>query len=47
MGGANAGDVVFLCGFVAFALYIWGFVEMGCLRGTVGPNRFGPDPLAP
>ena len=24
---------------------IWLFVELGCLRGTVGPNRFGPDPL--
>jgi uncharacterized membrane protein YhaH (DUF805 family) len=26
-------------------LGIWGFVELGCLRGTAGPNRFGPDPL--
>ena len=26
---------------------IWFFVETGFLRGTVGPNRFGPDPLAP
>jgi uncharacterized membrane protein YhaH (DUF805 family) len=30
---------------VSFALSFWGFVEMGCLRGTVGPNRFGGDPL--
>lgn len=22
---------------------IWAFVETGCLRGTVGPNRFGDD----
>jgi uncharacterized membrane protein YhaH (DUF805 family) len=21
-------------------------VELGCRRGTDGPNRFGPDPLA-
>jgi uncharacterized membrane protein YhaH (DUF805 family) len=27
-------------------LGIWGFVEMGFLRGTEGPNQFGPDPLA-
>ena len=27
-------------------LCIWGFVEMGFLRGTSGPNQFGPDPLA-
>ena len=26
---------------------IWTFVECGCLRGTDGDNRFGPDPLAP
>jgi uncharacterized membrane protein YhaH (DUF805 family) len=24
---------------------IWLFLEIGCLRGTVGLNRFGPDPL--
>ena len=32
---------------VAFVLCLWGFVELLCLRGTRGPNRFGPDPLAP
>lgn len=26
---------------------IWTFIECGCLRGTDGDNRFGPDPLAP
>lgn len=26
---------------------IWFFIELGCLRGTVGSNRFGPDPLKP
>ncbi len=25
---------------------LWYFIEAGCLRGTVGDNRFGPDPLA-
>ncbi len=29
-----------------FALVIWGFVEIGCLRGTAGSNTYGPDPLA-
>ena len=24
---------------------IWVFVENGCLKGTDGPNNFGPDPL--
>ncbi len=26
--------------------WIWYLIEAGFLRGTVGPNRFGPDPLA-
>ena len=33
-----------LLGLVAFAIGVWAFVELGCLRGTVGSNRFGPDP---
>ena len=32
---------------VAFALIVWAFVEMGCLRGTIGVNQYGPDPVAP
>jgi uncharacterized membrane protein YhaH (DUF805 family) len=32
---------------VAFTIGIWGFVELGCLRGTIGQNKYGPDPLAP
>ena len=24
---------------------IWFLVECGCLRGTEGPNEYGPDPL--
>jgi uncharacterized membrane protein YhaH (DUF805 family) len=30
----------------AFALSIWGFVEIGCLRGSAEPNRYGPNPLS-
>jgi uncharacterized membrane protein YhaH (DUF805 family) len=29
----------------ALTLTIWGFVEIGCLRGTAGSNTYGPDPL--
>jgi uncharacterized membrane protein YhaH (DUF805 family) len=29
-----------------FILSIWGFIELGFLRGTDGANRFGLDPLA-
>ena len=34
-------------GLAAFGFFIWGLVDMYCLRGTRGPNRFGSDPLAP
>jgi uncharacterized membrane protein YhaH (DUF805 family) len=36
-------DYVFLA--VIVVIGIWFFVEIGCLRGTVGPNQYGPDPL--
>jgi uncharacterized membrane protein YhaH (DUF805 family) len=36
----------FILALAAFALTIWGFVEIGCLRGTAGANTYGPDPLA-
>lgn len=32
---------------IAFAITIWAFVELGCLRGTIGGNSYGADPLAP
>jgi len=31
---------------VSFAITVWAFVELGCLRGTLGPNQYGPDPLS-
>ncbi|XUJ36453.1 DUF805 domain-containing protein [Bradyrhizobium japonicum] len=31
---------------VASILWLWGFVEMFIVSGSVGDNRFGPDPLA-
>ena len=32
---------------IAFAILIWAFIELGCLRGSIGQNQYGPDPLAP
>lgn len=31
--------------FSSFVISIWALVELGFLRGTQGPNRYGPDPL--
>ncbi|MBV8977871.1 MAG: DUF805 domain-containing protein [Alphaproteobacteria bacterium] len=47
--GANAAapnPMMSLVGVASLILSIWGFVELYCLRGTEGPNAYGPDPLA-
>jgi uncharacterized membrane protein YhaH (DUF805 family) len=36
--------VIFMT-FGSFAIFLGGFILVGCLRGTEGPNKFGPDPL--
>jgi uncharacterized membrane protein YhaH (DUF805 family) len=38
---------VILVGYVSFAFCVWGFIELGFLKGTKATNRFGADPLAP
>ena len=35
-----------LLGTLGGVVETWALVECGFLRGTAGPNRFGPDPLA-
>ena len=42
-GGGNPIGVVF--GLVLLAIGIWVLIELGILRGTVGDNAYGPDPL--
>jgi uncharacterized membrane protein YhaH (DUF805 family) len=32
--------------FLDMVIFLWAFIELGCLRGTVGTNQYGPDPLA-
>jgi uncharacterized membrane protein YhaH (DUF805 family) len=41
--GFEDGGVILSLGSLAFS--VWGLVDLGCLRGTVGPNQYGPDPL--
>lgn len=33
-----------LIGMVPIIGPLWQFIEVGCMRGTEGANRFGPDP---
>jgi uncharacterized membrane protein YhaH (DUF805 family) len=34
----------FVPALAGLALSIWGFIEIGCLRGEVGSNKYGPNP---
>jgi len=34
-----------LANYIAGIVWLWFFVELGFLKGSQGPNRFGPDPL--
>jgi uncharacterized membrane protein YhaH (DUF805 family) len=38
-------SIAVVFGLVSLVLGAWLFIEIGFLRGTRGPNRFGPDPL--
>ena len=33
--------------YVSLAVILWALVELGCLRGTIGANQYGADPIAP
>ena len=33
-----------LIGMIPYVGSIWVFIECGCMRGTKGPNNYGPDP---
>ena len=35
-----------ICSLVTMGVGLWFLIELGILKGTEGPNRFGPDPLA-
>jgi uncharacterized membrane protein YhaH (DUF805 family) len=41
----NQNALDYLFNILIFVVAIWFFVELGCLRGTVGPNQYGPDPV--
>jgi uncharacterized membrane protein YhaH (DUF805 family) len=40
----GAVEVKLILVLVCLSIGIWFFVELGFLRGTAGPNRYGPDP---
>jgi uncharacterized membrane protein YhaH (DUF805 family) len=49
LGAAGGGsrDAANFIAALGLPFSIWAFVELGCLKGTSGPNKFGDDPLGP
>jgi uncharacterized membrane protein YhaH (DUF805 family) len=48
LGDSSAADVAAdVLVLIIVGLNLWGLIELLFLKGTSGPNRFGPDPLAP
>jgi uncharacterized membrane protein YhaH (DUF805 family) len=33
--------------YAGLAISLWALVELGFIRGTIGANPYGPDPVAP
>ena len=43
--GSALGGIGMVLSLASLAISIWAIVELGCLKGTTGPNMYGPDPL--
>jgi uncharacterized membrane protein YhaH (DUF805 family) len=43
LNGLDSADV--FLNILSLAITLWAFVELGFLRGTFGPTRYGPDPM--
>jgi uncharacterized membrane protein YhaH (DUF805 family) len=45
IGDVMTGSIGVVFDLASVAIFVWMIVELGCLRGTVGANNYGPDPL--
>jgi uncharacterized membrane protein YhaH (DUF805 family) len=43
--GQFLGSAGLILDLTAIGIGIWAIIELGFLRGTDGPDKFGPDPL--
>jgi len=39
----NTNSLGLICFFILIGVELWFLIELGMLKGTPGPNRFGPD----
>ena len=42
----NPNALGWICNLITMGVGLWFLIELGILKGTPGPNRFGGDPLA-
>jgi uncharacterized membrane protein YhaH (DUF805 family) len=42
---SDSGALALVMALVSIGITVWAFVVLACLRGTRGPNQYGPDPL--
>ena len=43
--GASDNAAVTILSLITAGVGIWFFVEFGCMRGTIGANQYGADPV--
>lgn len=43
--GEMPGAISIIASLLTLAIAIWLLIELGILRGTAGPNQYGPDPV--
>ena len=43
---SGANGLGWICRLIYLGVGLWFAIELGALKGTPGPNRFGGDPLA-
>lgn len=46
ISSSQPGILMMLVAVVMTVAGLWALIDLGCLRGTKGPNQYGPDPLA-
>jgi hypothetical protein len=42
----NTNTLGLICIFILIGVTVWFLIELGMLKGTSGPNRFGANPLS-